>query len=102
MTFNDYDRKSVELSFYQAGDLTYTTLGLCGEAGEFCEKVKKMRRDRVYDPRLMALELGDTLWYLAACARELGFSLEDIAQMNIQKLESRNARGTQRGSGDDR
>lgn len=102
MTFTEFDKRSQELSFYKQGDLTYCTLGLCGEAGEFAEKLKKLLRDGTYDRKLMLLELGDVAWYLAACARELGSSFEEVCEMNIAKLESRNARGTQRGSGDER
>jgi NTP pyrophosphatase (non-canonical NTP hydrolase) len=101
-TFEEYEQRCQKLSFYTPGDITYATLGLCGEAGEFAEKVKKFRRDGTYDRRLMLLELGDVAWYLQACARELGSSLSEVSEMNIAKLESRNARGTQRGSGDDR
>lgn len=78
-----------------------------GEAGEAAEKVKKVIRDNggVFTDetkRATALELGDALWYVGAAARELGFSLEDIAVMNIEKLSSRKERGVLHGSGDNR
>ena len=87
--------------------LTYTILGLNGEAGELADKLKKIIRDKKGkitpdDQKAMALELGDVLWYVSRCACELGYDLDSIAQMNIDKLASRAARGTLSGSGDNR
>lgn len=47
-------------------------------------------------------ELGDTLWYAAAVADEIGVTLEDVAQQNIDKLRSRLERDVLHGSGDER
>jgi NTP pyrophosphatase (non-canonical NTP hydrolase) len=47
-------------------------------------------------------ELGDVLWTLTACCHELGLTLEEIAEMNIQKLTDRKARGVIHGNGDNR
>ena len=85
----------------------YPTLGLCGEAGEVADKVKKVMRDRdgVFDPETrdaLKLELGDVLWYVAQLSRELGYDLEEVATANLNKLSSRAARGCLGGSGDDR
>ena len=85
----------------------YPTLGLCGEAGEVADKVKKVLRDRQgsFSPEVIAdlqLELGDVLWYVAQLATELGLELEQIAQNNLDKLASRAARNVIGGSGDRR
>ena len=82
--------------------LTYCALGLTGEAGEYSEKVKKFLRDGTFDKEAAALELGDVLWYVTRSANELGFSLEYIANKNIEKLMSRKERGVLGGSGDNR
>ena len=87
--------------------MTYPALGLCGEAGEVAEKVKKTLRDDggvLTDERREALsrELGDVLWYLSQLATEAGLDLEEIAAENLDKLLSRRERGMLRGSGDDR
>lgn len=82
--------------------LTYCALGLTGEAGEYSEKVKKLLRDGVFDKGLAAKELGDVLWYLTRSANELGYSLADIANMNIEKLTDRKERGVLKGNGDTR
>ena len=96
MTLSDFQRRSRATAVYPgAGDnLLYPTLGLCGEAGEVAEKVKKMVRDdggELTAARRDALagELGDVLWYLAQLATEAGLDLGDVAEANLAKLRSR-------------
>ena len=109
MLLADYQQRSRATAVYPgAGDnLLYPTLGLCGEAGEVAEKVKKMIRDDggvLSDARRVALakELGDVLWYLAQLATEAGLDLSQIASENLAKLLSRQERGVLQGSGDER
>jgi NTP pyrophosphatase (non-canonical NTP hydrolase) len=109
MDFSEYQSLSRRTATYpHAGeDLTYPALGLCGEAGEVAEKVKKTLRDDggvLTGERREALsrELGDVLWYLSQVATEAGLDLEEIAAENLDKLFSRQERGVLRGSGDDR
>jgi NTP pyrophosphatase (non-canonical NTP hydrolase) len=108
MNFKDYDELSGLTAIYPGKStgskdaLAYTALGLCGEAGEYSEKVKKYLRDGFFDPHAAMKELGDVLWYLSAAARELGTSLETVAQMNITKLQKRRETNTLSGSGDNR
>jgi NTP pyrophosphatase (non-canonical NTP hydrolase) len=109
MTFADYQRGSRATAVYpEAGDnLLYPTLGLCGEAGEVAEKVKKMIRDdggELTPQRREALagELGDVLWYVAQLATEAGLELGEVAEGNLAKLRSRQERAVLQGSGDDR
>lgn len=85
----------------------YPTLGLCGEAGEVADKVKKVLRDHggVFSEQIradLALELGDVLWYVARLATELNLDLEAVAEGNLSKLASRAARNVIAGSGDQR
>lgn len=82
-------------------------LGLAGESGEVADKIKKIIRDqggviRPEDKKNLEKELGDVLWHLATCARYLGLDLEQVAQANLTKLNSRKSRGKIAGSGDDR
>lgn len=109
MDFGTYQERSRATARYpQAGcNPIYPTLGLCGEAGEVAEKVKKVLRDGegVFDPQVreaLQLELGDVLWYVAQLATELELSLEAIAEANLAKLASRAARNVIAGSGDER
>jgi NTP pyrophosphatase (non-canonical NTP hydrolase) len=106
---SDYQQRSRSTAVYpDAGDnLTYPALGLCGEAGECAEKVKKAIRDDggvLSDERRAALaaELGDVLWYVAQLATEAGLDLDEIAEDNLGKLLSRRDRGVLQGSGDSR
>lgn len=82
--------------------LSYCALGLTGESGEYAEKVKKLIRDQRFDPHLAAKELGDVLWYVTRSANELGYTLQDIAELNVVKLADRKERGVLSGSGDTR
>lgn len=78
-------------------------MGLVGEAGELANKLKKHLRDGIplsFVKQGMAAELGDVLWYVANLATELGYDLNDIANFNVEKLKSRQERGTLSGSGD--
>ena len=106
MNFSEYQKKANATAIYDSKfSILYPTLGLAGEAGEVAEKVKKIIRDNksIVDERQdVAKELGDVLWYVAAVARDIGYSLEVIAEMNIEKLESRKERGVLQGNGDNR
>jgi len=108
------DRKETTVNEYQAfvktmkvypekHALIYPALGLCGEAGEIAEKVKKyMRGDKELDREGLLKELGDPLWYIASLADDLGYTLQDVVDANIEKLTSRKERGVLKGSGDNR
>lgn len=111
MTFIDYEEAALNYAIYD-NELVYPVLGLVSEAGEVADKIKKLMRDdeiEIVDPildldheqrRAIALELSDVLWYLTAAASDIGYDLDEIAGMNIEKLESRKRRGRLRGSGD--
>lgn len=74
--------------------LEYYALGLCGEAGEAVEHVKKsIRKDHATElnRHAFALELGDVLWYLTRLANLTGFTLYEIMHLNVRKLEAREA-----------
>lgn len=108
MTLNEYQEQANKTAIYKDEyRIIYPALGLNGEAGEVAEKVKKIIRDgsgEFSDEKKLELakELGDTIWYCAALARDIGIDLETIAQMNIDKLKSRQERGKISGSGDNR
>lgn len=108
MELNEYQKKALETAIYpREYKGIYPVLGLTGEAGEVADKVKKVLRDNggVFSPEKsleIAKEIGDVLWYIATLSHDLGYSLEEIAQMNYEKLHSRAERGKIGGSGDNR
>lgn len=100
LSFEEYSRQASETALYpkRLKNLEYPTLGLAGEAGEVANIVKKIQRD--FGGEITAEiraklkdELGDVLWYISACADELGLSLDEIARYNIEKLAKRHKRG---------
>ena len=109
MTFEEYQSKSGETAQYpnMGNNFVYPVLGLAGETGEVAEKIKKILRDKDgvvsdEDREEIKKELGDVLWYLSRLSAEMGLSLEDVAQSNIEKLFSRLERGKIQGKGDNR
>jgi NTP pyrophosphatase (non-canonical NTP hydrolase) len=113
MEINNYQKQAVQSAFFTSnehiGEIPYLTIGVAGETGELCEKIKKMFRDGTTDAedaieRIHAIgkEIGDVMWYLAVLADTLGLQLSDVCQQNIDKCNTRNETGTQHGDGDDR
>ena len=81
-------------------EIFYLSLGLASEAGEIAGKVKKYIRDGKLDPGAIAYELGDVAWYLARLADAMGYSFEQILEINHNKLNKRKEEGVLSGSGD--
>ena len=107
--FDLYQDKADETAIYpnKGDNLYYPALGLAGEAGEVCEKVKKIMRDKggvlsEEDSLELSKELGDVLWYVSALACEINVALATVAEENLDKLQSRKERGRLQGSGDNR
>jgi len=69
-------------------------LGLNGESGEIADMVKKhMFQGHPIDFDHLAKELGDVAWYVAVTAHAIGYDLETVLQMNINKLRRRYPNG---------
>ena len=109
MDFDNYQIEARKTALYPNKDknFIYPTLGLVGESGEVAEKIKKILRDKNgkfdYESRTaIKKELGDVLWYLANLCNELDFTLNEVAEANLEKLNNRLSRGKISGSGDDR
>lgn len=99
LSFEEYQTAARATALYprRLENLEYPTLGLAGEAGEVANIVKKIQRDSggvTTDETRAKLkdELGDVLWYISACADELGLTLADIAEFNVEKLAKRHNR----------
>lgn len=80
----------VEGRIGRAGRLINGLMGLNGEAGEAIDILKKhLFQGHELDREHLAKELGDVAWYLAVTADALGYTLEEILTMNVQKLRAR-------------
>jgi NTP pyrophosphatase (non-canonical NTP hydrolase) len=94
MTINDYQKAALRTEKGSRTDeyprLLNGLMGLCGEAGEALDELKKhLFQDHWLDKEHIAKELGDVAWYLAVSADALGYDLETIFQMNVDKLRAR-------------
>ena len=108
MTFDEYSVGAARTEgFPEEVAVAYLVMGLAGEAGELCNKYKKVLRDddgQLTETKIKQMqdELGDVLWYLDRLADRLGTSLRVVAEKNLNKLASRAERGVIAGSGDNR
>ena len=108
-SFNEYQESSQATAIYpEIGHCaTYPILGLVNEAGEVAGTFKKVFRDKDgkidADTMLKLIsELGDVFWYWTQVCTELNLSIAEVAQSNLDKLQSRKERGVLKGDGDDR
>ena len=103
MTFDDFQRASLRTSaapFPNRERPIVQTCGLCGEAGEVANLVKKEAwHGKPMDLEKLTSELGDVLWYVADLASHYGLSLETIAAGNVDKLRARYPEGFVLGGG---
>lgn len=111
MNFQEYSKRASATDINPDKSPNYYFYGLAGEVGEITEKLKKYMRDHgLSSPdqmtpeqwREVLYEVGDCLWYLDAIARLGNSSLEEVANMNLEKLEDRLNRGVIKGNGDHR
>ena len=118
MSLKEYQEKAMTTCMSSSENFSYMFLNLVGEVGEFASKVAKAIRkgnaeishnklSRIGDTDMLAMqeeelkkEAGDILWQLSGLCTVMGWSLEDVAQMNLDKLAARKAVGTIDGSGD--
>lgn len=103
MELNEYQRSAYSYSLDSARNINYLLLGLSGEVGELHSLFAKNLRDKdSIEWSAVEKELGDVLWFVSSLAEFLGLGLDHVAQINLNKLESRKQRGTIKGSGDER
>ena len=124
MTLNEYQEKAMKTCMPSCDNFSYMMLNLVGEVGELASKVAKdIRRGGVeigstclendIIPRMpqdewldrqdeYMAEAGDILWQLTGLCKVMGWTLEDVAKGNLEKLASRAKRGVIDGNGDNR
>lgn len=120
LSLNEYQQRAMTTCTESSNNFSYMMLNLVGEVGEFASKIaKEVRKERMevdksqlhmtegnymkveFDEELKK-EAGDILWQLSGLCSVMGWSLEDIAQMNLDKLASRKERNVIVGDGDNR
>lgn len=92
MNLNEYQAECKRTAGSREPDvqLTYCGLGIAGEAGEVADLIKKWyAHGHTLDKDKLVKELGDVLWYVAACAACIDVSLDYVAQTNVDKLRKR-------------
>jgi NTP pyrophosphatase (non-canonical NTP hydrolase) len=90
---NGADPTTLTAQMYEKAMLNWT-LGIAGEAGEFADSIKKIVfHGHLADDVALAHELGDILWYVAVMASLLGYTLGEVMQMNLDKLQARYPEG---------
>ena len=125
MELNEYQKQAMETCLPLCENCAYMLLNLVGEVGEFAGKLGKAIRhgnikidnnkiqggiasetmeleDWIYFYDELKKEAGDILWQLSGLCQEMGWTLEEVAQENLDKLASRKTRGVIDGSGDNR
>ena len=122
MELNKYQESAMTTCMPSSENFSYMFLNLVGEVGEFASKVAKALRketgmmdgpnfyyykhqdestpssEELYNE--LKKEAGDILWQLSGVCSVMGWTLEDVAQMNLNKLAARKKAGTIDGSGD--
>lgn len=128
LTLDDYQVKAMSTRMATCNNYTYMAEGLVAEVGELMGKVAKGCRSgqvsvvtnhlafdgvglyqgatkfpdtEIFKQSLM-YELGDCLWFIAGLADYFGYTLNDVAEMNLTKLADRAKRGKIEGEGDER
>ena len=126
MKLNEYQEKAMTTCMPSSENFSYMFLNLVGEVGEFASKVAKaIRKEQmqiggfvdmgtstknglifnefptcIEQEEELKKEAGDILWQLSGLCTVMGWSLEEVAQMNLDKLAARKAVGTIDGNGD--
>ena len=98
MTINEYQKAAMRIAsgmnYENNGMIMNAALGICGEGGEVADMVKKATfQGHDLDKEHLAKELGDVAWYIAVGAEAIGYDLETVLQMNVDKLMKRYPNG---------
>ena len=90
MTGNEYQKQALRTASGKCRSLANCAMGLAGEAGECADIIKKhLFHDHDLNKEHLAKELGDVAWYPAVCAHIIGYELDDVFKLNVDKLWAR-------------
>jgi len=118
MELNEYQKRAMTTCTDSSRNFAYMMLNLVGEIGELSIKIAKRIRkgyDNIDENNIISVvpasqediaeirkEAGDILWQLSGLCNVMGWSLEDVAQENLDKLADRQKRNVIVGEGDNR
>lgn len=115
MELNEYQKQAMTTCMPSSENFSYMFLNLVGEVGEFASKVAKaIRKEEIeifeneidlvedWNDSDLRKEAGDILWQLSGLCTVMGWTLEEVAQQNLDKLASRKERNVIDGEGDNR
>lgn len=93
MTGNEYQKLAMRTCSIpysdKGGMMNHAVFGLCSEAGEVAGLFQKVYQGHELDPEHLKKELGDCLWMIAEACTAMNWTMEDVMQMNIDKLRAR-------------
>lgn len=90
MSGNEYQKEALRTASGKCRSLANCAMGLAGEAGECADIIKKhLFHGHDLNKEHLAKELGDVAWYLSVCAHIIGYDLDDIFMLNVDKLRAR-------------
>lgn len=94
MTGNEYQEEALRTASGKCRSLANCAMGIAGEAGECADIIKKhLFHGHDLNKEHLAKELGDVAWYLAVCAHIIGYNLDGIFKLNVDKLRARYPNG---------
>lgn len=93
MTGNEYQKLAMRTCSipydHREEMMNHAVFGLNSEAGEVAGLFQKVYQGHELDPEHLKKELGDCLWMIAEACTAMGWTMEDVMQMNIDKLRAR-------------
>ena len=96
MHINDYQKaaaRTMNKELYREQQAYHALHGMVGEIGEFHSLYQKSYQGHAIDMTHLKKELGDLLWFISEYCTAMDWTLEEVAQMNIDKLKARYPEG---------
>ena len=118
LTLNEYQEGAMSTCMESSNNFMYMLSGLTAEVGEVNDKIAKAIRKewiKIDNNKIVPLqgcpldftielakEISDIQWFVAGMSATIGYELNKIGNINLDKLASRKQRGVIDGNGDNR
>ena len=109
MTLNEYQAlalRTINPELTVSQQVRHALFGIASETGELLGLYQKSMQGHEFNDEHMLKKCGDILWMMAELLTANGYTLDDVARMNIDKLKARYPDGfdaehsIHRGAGD--